>query len=148
MQDAELKFRSYLASQKLKYTAERQKVFSEIVSSPGHFGPDELIARLGGAEKRVSRATIYRTLDLLVKLGIVRRVCFGDKGALYESNLNWKPTGEIVCLGCGNVVTFEVPDSIDATLRSIANKYETAAMNRSVQVFGYCKDCGDGHWVF
>jgi len=138
VEEPERKFREYLASRKLKYTGERRTIFNDIISSCGYFEPEDLFKRLNSDGKSVSRATVYRTLDLLVKLGIVRRVCLGERSPVYENNLVLKPTAEIICLKCGRIVDFEVSAEIDAMLRQAAARQRTQMQNRLIHIYGHC----------
>ena len=63
-------FRKYLERRGLKLTAERQALFDEIFSRHEHLEADELLVRLRSKHKKISRATIYRTLELLVESGM------------------------------------------------------------------------------
>jgi len=69
-------FRKYLERRGLKLTAERQALFDELFARHEHFEADELLMRLRAKRKKISRATIYRTLDLLLESGIVKRLEF------------------------------------------------------------------------
>src|SRR5207245_6742911 len=71
-------FRKYLERRGLKLTAERQALFDELFARHEHFEADELLVRLRAKHKKISRATIYRTLDLLVDSGTVGRVRIGE----------------------------------------------------------------------
>lgn len=140
MEEAEVHFKDYLSTQKLKYTPERRKIFHEIFNSTDHFDAEELFIRLQTQNKSVSRATVYRTLDLLVKLGLVRKVCLGDKSSLYESIVNWKRHGHLVCLSCGKIQEFTIP-RIDQAFEKVCREFNFLAQNRCVQISGYCERC-------
>ncbi len=141
IRNAELAFKEYLASQKLKYTSERREIFKEIMSSDAYFDADDLINRMKTHEKRVSRATVYRTLDLLVRLGILHRLSLGHKTSLYENNLNWKQTGHLVCINCEAVREFKVARTIDEQIWETCGALNFRPQNRSVQVYGLCEAC-------
>jgi Fe2+ or Zn2+ uptake regulation protein len=76
-------FRDLLHGQGQRMTPEREIILAEIFQIEGHFQPDDLLVRFRTNGVRISRATIYRTLDLLVSCGLVRRETFGG-GAHYE----------------------------------------------------------------
>ena len=77
-------FRKYLERRGLKLTAERQALFDEVFSRHEHVEADELLVRLRAKHKKISRATIYRTLELLVDAGIVGR-CGSARRAIATS---------------------------------------------------------------
>ncbi|MGH9364119.1 MAG: Fur family transcriptional regulator, partial [Thermoanaerobaculia bacterium] len=64
-------FRKYLERRALKLTAERRALFDEVFARHEHLEADELLVRLRARHKKISRATIYRTLELLADSGIV-----------------------------------------------------------------------------
>src|SRR5687768_7231176 len=77
-------FRKYLMPLGLKLTKERESLLREIFATHYHFEADELLFRLKEKSIKTSRATIYRTLDLLVRSGLVRRVHLGEDHYHYE----------------------------------------------------------------
>ena|SRR5687768_17966723 len=77
-------FRNYLERRGLKLTSERQGVFDELFARHEHVEADEILVRLRAKGKKISRATIYRALELLVDSGIVGRVRIGEIGYRYE----------------------------------------------------------------
>ncbi len=139
-EEAELKFRKYLASQKLRYTPERRKIVRAVFSARDHFQADELYMRLKAHNQRVSRATVYRTLDLLVKLGFVQKVCVGDRSSIYQSALNGRRFGHLICLVCGKIQKFELPE-IENSVEKVCREFHFVSQNGSVQISGYCETC-------
>src|ERR1051326_3849620 len=78
------KFADFLQQQGLKLTSEREALLREIFSIHYHFEADELLVKLKQNNLKISRATVYRTLELLVKAGLVRRVPLGEDHYHYE----------------------------------------------------------------
>ena len=140
MEQTEQSFRRYLSQQNLKYTPERRKIFKEIFDAQDHFDAEELFVRLRGHQEKVSRATVYRTLELLVKLGLVRKVCLGDRSSLYENNVNWQRHGHLICIECGKIQEFNAP-AMEELFEKTCKKYGFFAQNRCIQISGYCEDC-------
>ena len=77
-------FADFLRRRGLKTTRERTALFDEIFATHHHFDADDLVVRLRGKGKKVSRATVYRTLDLLYDCGLVSRVRLNDEKYRYE----------------------------------------------------------------
>ena len=73
------RFQHFLQGQSLKLTTERASLVREIFSTHYHFEADELLFKMKGKNVKISRATVYRTLELLVKSGMVRRVHAGAR---------------------------------------------------------------------
>ena len=80
---AEERFGRYLRDHDLKLTPERRAILREFYSIHEHIEADELLFHLRRAQVRVSRATIYRTLDLLVQAGLARRIRLGKDHSYY-----------------------------------------------------------------
>src|SRR5258707_12014226 len=78
------RFRSFLLTQGLKLTRERTALVREIFSTHYHFEADELLFKMKQKDVKISRATVYRTLELLVKSGMVRRVLLREEHYHYE----------------------------------------------------------------
>ena len=77
IQTAEDIFRTYLRSRGLKYTPERRTLLREVLSNNDHFEAEQLLFTMRQEGKRVAKATIYRTLPLLVDCGLIQQVQFG-----------------------------------------------------------------------
>src|SRR5438874_12512536 len=77
-------FSEFLAKKGLKTTKERSLLFDEIFSAHRHFDADDLVARMREKGKKISRATVYRTLELLFECGPVGRVRLNEDKYRYE----------------------------------------------------------------
>lgn len=133
-------FTKYLNSKKLKVTKERKAVLEEIFRNKGHLEVEDLTSNLRKKRKRASRATIYRTLDLLVESGIVRKVDLGHGHFHYELVLDHPHHEHMICLGCGKVIEFS-DKTIERTLYKICKKNKFEQTSHRFQIFGYCNDC-------
>ncbi|HVL11166.1 MAG TPA: transcriptional repressor, partial [Gemmata sp.] len=80
-QTPESKFREYLASRPTpqRFTEQQRELVEHVFAKHSHFDPDQLIEELKKAGKRVSRATVYRTLSKLVDAGLLRRIELGSR---------------------------------------------------------------------
>lgn len=133
-------FSKYLDSKNLKLTRERRVVLEEIFLHPGHLEAEELSLVLRKKKAGVSRATIYRTLELLVDSGIVRKVDLGHGHSHYEHVLGHTHHEHMVCLRCGKVVEFS-DKRIEGSLKRLCEKSGFEHCSHYFQVFGYCSDC-------
>lgn len=140
MEEAELKFKDFLSSQRLKYTLERQRIFKVIFDSREHFDAEGLYARLKNSSRPVSRSTVYRTLNLLVKLGLVGKVWVGNKSYMYQNMSHSEQHGYLVCVSCGKRQRFGI-SGIEKVFNKACKAFSFSAHNRTVQISGYCKDC-------
>jgi len=132
-------FAEYLTSKDLKLTKERKAVLREIFLHPGHLEAEELAHNLR-KKKSASRATIYRTLDLLVESGIVRRVDLGHGHSHYELELGHPHHEHMICLECGKVLEFS-DRAIEEDLNRLCKRSGFEPRSHRFQIFGYCRAC-------
>lgn len=136
------RFRGFLRESGLKYTQEREQILHEFFAVDHHFEAEELLSRMRSRGGRVSRATIYRTLDLLVQAGLARKVRLGTDHYYFEHILGRRQHEHMICLGCERVIEW-YDEELEEVLRRNLERHEFAAARYNVQVFGYCADCKD-----
>jgi Fur family ferric uptake transcriptional regulator len=135
------RFEAYLRKHGLKMTRARERVFREILSSPGvHPNAEEIHRRLRVKKKPVGLATIYRTLNLLVRSGLVAAIDLGESHSHFEPDWNRISHGHLICLSCGRVQEF-IQAEIQQAVRRIGREKGYRLDKFSIQVFGYCKNC-------
>jgi len=100
------RFQEFLQQQGLKLTSERTALVREIFSTHYHFEADELLFKMKEKGVKISRATVYRTLELLVKSGMVRRVHLGEDHYHYEHVTGNSHHDHLICTACGGVIEF------------------------------------------
>ena len=133
-------FRKYLERRGLKLTAERQAVFDQLFARHEHVEADEILVRLRARGKKISRATIYRTLELLVDSGVVGRVRVGEIGYRYERLRAGEHHDHLICNECGRVIEFFEP-RIESLQDAGADRYGFLSISHSHQMRGICKQC-------
>lgn len=133
-------FLNYIKQQGLKWTPERERVFLEATAMEGHFEAEELVYRLRNKGSRISKATVYRTLPLLVKAGLIKEVIHGEKHHHYEHNHEENQHDHLICLKCGKIVEFG-EESLREIEEKICRKHEFRPEKIVVEIFGYCKKC-------
>jgi Fur family transcriptional regulator, ferric uptake regulator len=133
-------FRKYLERRGLKLTAERQAVFDQLFARHEHVEADEILVRLRARGKKISRATIYRTLELLVDSGIVGRVRIREIGYRYERLLAGEHHDHLICNECGRVIEFFEP-RIESLQDEVCDRYGFLSISHSHQMRGICKQC-------
>jgi Fur family ferric uptake transcriptional regulator len=140
MSSADEKFKHYLQSKGLKFTPERQAILNYAFASKKHFEAEELLIDMRQNGRRVSKATIYRTLALLVQGGLLREVIFGEKHAHYEHVHDHEHHDHLVCSGCGNIIEF-TDERIEKLQDEVCNKHKFRAVTHRLQITGLCRDC-------
>ncbi|HMF08553.1 MAG TPA: transcriptional repressor [Thermoanaerobaculia bacterium] len=139
--DRERLISRFLQGRRLRATSERKAIAREIAARGArHFSAEELVARFRRRGTQVSRATVYRTLEHLVSGGLVRRLSFGRKHALYEGNEGGARHGHLICLDCGRIAVF-TSEPWQRPLDSVARRRQFQARAISIQVFGSCRRC-------
>jgi Fur family ferric uptake transcriptional regulator len=133
-------FAEYLSSKDLKLTKERRAVLEELFLHTGHLEAEELAHNLRKKKKGASRATIYRTLDLLVESKIVRKVDLGHGHSHYELALDHPHHEHMICLGCGRVIEFS-DKAVHQALQALCRKKAFELTAHRFQIFGYCGKC-------
>ena len=134
------RFATFLRDNGLKLTVERQAILAEFYRVRSHIEVEELLLRLRQAGSRVSRATIYRTLELIVQAGLARRVRLGTEQYYYERVLARRQHEHMICLHCGGVTEWFDPDLAELLQRNV-REHRFWLARQSVQLYGYCDAC-------
>ena len=95
-----------LQSEGLRYTKQRQAIWNEINGSKEHRNVDEIYFSIIKSGIKVSRATVYRTIDVLVKNSLVKKIDGLDSGSLYENRLDRKHHDHMICVETGKIIEF------------------------------------------
>jgi Fur family ferric uptake transcriptional regulator len=132
-------FRNFLKSGKNRVTPERFEVMEAALDHEGHFGADDLYILMKNANSRVSRATVYKTLELLVQCELLSKRHFGENLTRYESSFKRQIHDHLICIDCGRIVEFsdsrikKLPEKISEELGFDLESY-------SFNIFGRCRD--------
>ena len=142
MSDAREKqrFLQLLRERGQRVTGERLALFDEIFSQHGHIDAEELLAAMKGRGLKISRATVYRNLDLLVACGLARKQRLERNRFLYEHVHSGQQHDHLVCTGCGRVVEFISP-GIAALQAEICRAHGFVASRHTLQISGLCNQC-------
>lgn len=131
-------FSAYLEKKKLRRTPERFAILEEIYSKDEHFDADSLFISMKNKNYRVSRATVYNTLDLLLECDLVTRHQFSKNMAQYEKAYGYRQHDHMICLDCNQVHEFCDP-RIYKIEKSISDTLEFELVHRSLIFYGNCK---------
>ncbi|MFC1760406.1 Fur family transcriptional regulator [Candidatus Neomarinimicrobiota bacterium] len=129
-----------LQKEGLRYTKQRQEIWNELCSSDEHRDAEEIFFTLRKRGLGISRATVYRTIDVLVKNKLIDKLDIGDGRARFEYNEKYLHHDHLVCTRCGKIVEFH-NDEIEELQNEIAKQYRFTLLDNRHQLFGICKDC-------
>lgn len=135
-------FLEFLRGRGQRVTGERLALFDEIFSQHGHIDAEELLGAMKARGLKISRATVYRNLDLLVESGFARKQRLGSRGFLYEHVHAGQQHDHLVCTGCGRVVEFVSP-GIAALQSEICRAHGFLPMRHTLQIAGLCLRCAE-----
>ncbi|HBN45955.1 MAG TPA: Fur family transcriptional regulator [Candidatus Marinimicrobia bacterium] len=124
----------------LRFTTQREAVWREIISSDDHRDADEIYMAIRKKGVSVSRATVYRTIDVLVKNNMVRKLDVGTGPSKFEHKIDTYHHDHIICIQCGRIEEFMV-DQIEDLQDKVTQEYGFKLVRHIHQLFGLCKNC-------
>lgn len=134
---AETQFREGMKEQGLRCTSERIAVLQEIYRASTHLDADELFVRLKNRGVGISRATVYHTLDLLLKFHLVSRTDLGHKHTHYEKSYGVENHLHMVCNECGRIMEITNP-ALSEILENLCRENGFEPQSYTMQLFGRC----------
>jgi Fur family ferric uptake transcriptional regulator len=134
------KFVDFLEKKELKLTLERRAILESIFSIDSHFQAEDLLIQMRQKGLRVSKATIYRTLPLLLESGLLRELHMGDKQLYYEYQHDRQDHDHLICTNCGKIIEFSEPKGREI-IRQVCRKNDFTISKYIIEIQGYCKDC-------
>jgi Fur family ferric uptake transcriptional regulator len=137
-------FRSFIRRKGLRNTPEREEIIAEIFANDDHFDVDELYLRLRSKGSRVSKASIYRNIPLIMECGLIKEVWHEDGHMHYEPILGQSHHCHLRCIKCGKVIEF-VEEELRAIEERLARKHNFLVVDHRLDVIGYCTTCRKGH---
>jgi len=125
----------------LRATPERYAVLDAVLQTQGHFDAENLYYRLIAGGMKISKATVYNTLELLLRAGLVSKYRFAEKTSRYEKALGRPQHHHLICLQCGDILEF-ISDKLERIQEEVCADREFVSQSSSLQIFGTCSKCG------
>ena len=123
-----------LRKEGLRFTQQRQAVWNEIQKSHDHRDAEEIYISIRTSGTKVSRATVYRTIDILVNNGLLRKMDMGDGRNRFEPRLDDKHHDHIICLETGDIIEF-YSDELEKLQETIAKDHGYELVRHVHQLF-------------
>jgi len=133
------KFREFLEIRGDKLTEPRRIIVRHVFDSHKHFDADELVADLRAAGRRASRATVYRTLRLLVEAGLLRELRLTNRTA-YEHDYGYPSHDHLHCSSCNRIVEFD-NEEIRRLRDAISREHGFRPAGHRFVITGLCPEC-------
>jgi len=138
------RFDEFLRSRNLKLTQQRERIFEQAFATHEHFTAEMLhrwmLDEDPDAAKRVSRATVYRTLSLLEEGGFIGTLDSGRGELMYEHVLGHEHHDHLICTGCRKIVEFR-NEEIERLQEEVAAGHGFTLTDHTLRLEGLCKAC-------
>ncbi|OQY19591.1 MAG: hypothetical protein B6I36_03690 [Desulfobacteraceae bacterium 4572_35.1] len=136
-------FEQFLSQRGMKHTNERREIFRAILDMDAPFDVDKLLFYLKQQGEKTSKATIYRTLQLLLESGLLRTISLSPAAArdtLYSLCGKYRAYDHLVCTGCGKVRDIE-KQQICLSCQTITKELGYKLESHSLRIFALCPEC-------
>ncbi|MBU0580786.1 MAG: transcriptional repressor [Candidatus Margulisbacteria bacterium] len=132
-------FNNYLLSKNLRKSPIREKIIIEIFKIHEHFHIQDLLQKLK-KYKDVSRATVFRTIQLLIEASLVRKITNTHGHVHYEHSKGQQLHDHLVCLQCGKEIEINC-QILEKEQNKLCKEKKFIPVNHNLQIFGYCQNC-------
>ncbi|HAY32533.1 MAG TPA: transcriptional repressor [Bacteroidetes bacterium] len=132
-------FIAYLKDNAHRITNERFLILNAALNMEEHFDADELYLKMKNDYLNVSRATVYKTLELMSECDILTKHNFKGDRTRYETKIGRKPHYHLICVNCNKIIEFEYPQ-IEKIQDKICKDNNFKMVDHTLQVFAKCND--------
>ena len=140
IQDIRDRLDTFLTGKGLRRTRQRDVIVEAAFATEKHFTAEELHEMSRDIDRTISRATVYRTLGLLVESGLLREIDLGRDQTYYDPNFLDKPEhNHLICVDCGRVVEFE-DDHIAVLEDCITRRLGFKPASKTIRIEACCEE--------
>jgi Fur family ferric uptake transcriptional regulator len=133
-------FSAFLKRRGLKLTEQRRHVLARALAEPKHFSAEQLLTNIKRQDSSISKATVYRTLALLVESHLLDSVDFERGHMLYERALGHMHHDHLICTECGRIVEFH-DEAIEKAQQAVAQHHKFEVAWHTHKLYGLCASC-------
>ena len=130
----------YLQKKEHRKTPERYAILKEIYSKNGHFTVEELFVTMQKNHYRVSKATLYNTMELLLDCNLVIKHQFGKNLAYFEKTVTATKHDHLICTFCGKIIEFSDSET-QQIIKNITEKMNFETSFHTLCIYGICDEC-------
>lgn len=132
------KFKTYLGKNGLRVTNQRLAIFEAAFGQADHFTAEELLDHARAIDDSVSRATVYRTLPIMVESALLREIDIGKNNKFYLPNVEGgTEVAQVICLDCDKIFEINAP-FMEWYGNSVASKVGLTPVSQRLQVSARC----------
>lgn len=137
-EQARQRFLDHLSQKHLRLTAQREAILDSVFSTTSHFTAEQLLVWARERDPSVSRATVYRCLPILVEIGLLRVLDFGEDHQIYDPNYAARPEhNHIICEDCGKIFEFE-NERIEKLEKQVARQMGFTIHSKQLRITASC----------